>query len=234
MSSAGGTLFMVATPIGNLEDITLRALRILREADAIYAEDTRVTAKLLARYDIKKPLFSYREAASRNTVDKMIADITNLLQKSEQVAYVSDAGTPGLSDPGQYLVEKTVAAGFPVVPIPGPSGLATLMSVSGLSVGRVLFVGFLPKKKGHQTALAKLRAVLLDETADGLIFYESPERIIKLLQELVEWKLPLQVCLGRELTKMYEEITRGSLESVLAELRKKPRVKGEITVMITK
>ena len=229
-----GTLYIVATPIGNLEDITLRALRVLKEVSVIYAEDTRVTGKLLQRYEIKNKLSSYREAAPANLVGRTIAEIEYILKNGEDVAYVSDAGTPGVSDPGAYLVAQIVAAGFKVVPIPGVSALATLLSASGSPIIHPLFIGFLPKKKGHQTLMLNLKELLNKGVVDGLVFYESPERIVKLLSDLLTWDMPLWGCIGRELTKMYEEINRGKVEELLTIMQSKNTIKGEISLLITK
>ena len=227
------TLYIVATPIGNLQDMTLRGLDVLRGVDAIYAEDTRVTGVLLNRYEIKKPMRSYREAADAGQVSRMIAEVIGRLRVGESVAYVSDAGTPGVSDPGNYLVEKVAEAGYSVVPIPGASALASIMSVAGYPVLRPLFVGFLPKKKGHQTLMGKLRDTLESEVADAVVFYESPERVVRLLHELSGWGMPLQVCVARELTKLHEEILRGPLPEVLGLLEKRPQLKGEFAILIT-
>lgn len=229
---SGGVLYVVGSPIGNLGDITLRALEILREVDGIYAEDTRVTHKLLERYEIKKPLGSFREAASPSQVAKTVQKIIAELEAGHNLAYLSDAGTPGVSDPGSFLVEKVTQAGLDVVPIPGPSALASILSVSGLPIVRPLFVGFLPKKKGHQTLMGRLHQGLEQKMYDGLVFYESPERIIGLLEELAAWRLPLVMCLGRELTKQFEEIIRGSSDELLAALQHRKTIKGEITLAI--
>ena len=228
-----GKLYIVGSPIGNLEDVTLRALATLRSVDVVYAEDTRVSRKLLDRYQIKKPLRSFREAAPRSQVDRTIEKIFEELQVGS-VAYLSDAGTPGVSDPGQYLVQRLSELGIEAVPIPGPSALASLLSVSGLLASRVLFVGFLAKKKGHQTEMERLERVLREDLADGIVIYESPERILKLLGELAEWKeIELNVCIGRELTKRFEEIVRGNLIQVRQHMEAKPTIKGEISLLIT-
>ena len=228
-----GTLSIVATPIGNLEDITLRALRILAEVDCIYAEDTRHSRKLCDRHGITTPLRSYREAAEPRLLQRTVEEVISALREGKSLACISDAGTPGVSDPGSYLVQQVLAAGFTVIPIPGVSALTALLSVSGLAISRPLFVGFLPKKKGHQTLLSRLHTSLKDRTCDAIVFYESPERIVKLLGELVAWGLPLQVCLGRELTKQFEEILRGPIEKVLVSLSTKSSVRGEITLIIS-
>lgn len=230
-----GTLYIIGTPIGNLEDLTLRAIRILKEVDLIYAEDTRVTRKLLDRYEISNSLHSYRESADRTWLERTIKEIIYQLESGKNLAYVSDAGTPGVSDPGAYLVSRILQAGAAkVVPIPGVSAFATLLSVCGLPVYRPLFAGFLPKKKRHKTVMEGLKHSLSSDMTDSLIFYESPERILKLLQELLEWGIPLQVCLGRELTKLHEEILRGSLSDVLAELQDRKQIKGEITLIVSR
>ena len=228
-----GTLYIVGSPIGNMEDITLRALGTLRAVDVIYAEDTRVTHKLLERYQIEKPLRSFREAAPRPQVERTIAKIHEELQNGS-IAYLSDAGTPGVSDPGSYLVRRLVELGAHVVPIPGASALASLISISGLVAPRILFVGFIAKKKGHQTELERLGRTLREALCDGILLYESPERIIKLLDECLAWELDLEVCLGRELTKRFEEIMRGSLAEVRQQLASKPSIKGEISLLITR
>jgi 16S rRNA (cytidine1402-2'-O)-methyltransferase len=228
-----GTLHMVASPIGNLGDITLRALEVLRAADVIYAEDTRVSSKLLARYEISKPLRSFREAAPRYQVERILGQICRELEAGMELAYLSDAGTPAVSDPGTYLVQWVTAAGYSVSPVPGPSALAAIMSVSGLSVTMPIFIGFLPRKKGHQSTLIKIHSALVQEYADAAIFYESPERIVSLLGELTSWNLPLSVCLGRELTKKFEEILRGSLAEVATALQNRPVIKGEIVILIS-
>jgi len=227
-----GTLYIIGTPIGNLGDITLRALETLKMVDAVYAEDTRVSGKLLARYEIKKPFYSFREAAPTGKVDFILRKIKESLEAGENLAYLSDAGTPGVSDPGSYLVGQIAAAGYTVVPIPGPSALASLLSVGGLPTMRPLFVGFLPKKKGHQTLMQRLAKGLREEICDGIVFYESPERICSLLQEIIDWKLPLQAVVGREMTKQFEEVMRGTPEDLLNDLKARKSIKGEISLLI--
>ncbi len=227
-------LYIVATPIGNLGDITLRALEVLKSVDVVFAEDTRVTRAIFNRYEISTPLKSYREAADRRLVERMITEIVGMLHEGKSVAFVSDAGTPGVSDPGDYLVSRLTEQGLNVVPIPGASALAAILSVAGLSVQRPLFIGFLPKKKGHQTLMGQLKSVLVSGISDGIVLYESPERIIRTLQELLEWEVDLQVCLGRELTKQFEEILRGTPQSVLEILQQRKTVKGEIVLLVSK
>lgn len=233
MSKEPGTLYIVGGPIGNLQDVTLRALEILKNVDAVYAEDTRVTRKLLDRYSISKPLLSYREAAEPYMVQKAIDGILFRLKSGESIAYLSDAGTPGVSDPGNHLVRKVGEAGYTITPIPGASALATLLSVSGLPVARPLFVGFLPKKKGRQTLLGQLEKGLAEGLIDSIVVYESPERIVRTLREISEWKLTTRVVIGRELTKMHEEIIRGTTVDVLKDLSKRPSIKGEFSLVIS-
>ena len=227
-----GILYVIGTPIGNLGDITKRALDTLGSVACVYAEDTRVTHKLFDRFSIKTPLRSYREAATPFQVAKTIQEIIYDLKEGKDLAYVSDAGTPGISDPGNHLVANVAAAGYQVVPIPGPSALAAIISVCGYPAARPLFVGFLPKKKGHQTLMGVLKKALADDVTDCLVFYESPERIVKLLGELIEWGMPLSLCLGRELTKMHEEILRGDVHLIYDILKKRQSIKGEICLTV--
>jgi len=230
-NSYGPGLYIIATPIGNLQDITLRAIEVLGLLDCLYAEDTRVTGVLLQRHGVKTALHSYREAAPRHIVERTITQITNDIQAGKKVGYVSDAGTPGISDPGDYLVERVREAGLAVIPIPGVSALATILSVAGLSVQRPLFVGFLPRKKGKETLLKKLGEGLGDYY-DGIVFYESPERVVTLLESLQKWGVPLRVCLGRELTKKFETLYYGKIENVLQELSQNT-VRGEVSLLVT-
>jgi len=224
-------LYVIATPIGNLQDITLRAVEVLGLLDCLYAEDTRVTGVLLQRHNVKVSLHSYREAAPRHLVERTIDQIISDIKAGKKVGYVSDAGTPGISDPGDYLVQRVKEAGCAVVPIPGVSALATILSVSGLAVQRPLFVGFLPRKKGKETMLKKLGEGL-GNYYDGIVFYESPERVVNLLESLQKWNVPLRVCLGRELTKKFETFYYGKIENVLQELSKNT-VRGEVSLLVT-
>ena len=218
-----GTLSIVATPIGNLEDITLRALRTLSECDVIYAEDTRIIAKLLARYEIKKPLKRLDAATEMKKADEIIAWLT----AGERVALASDAGTPGISDPGARLV-ALVRAQLPaakIEAIPGPSALTAALSVAGLDATAFTFLGFLPHKKGRQTALSKFAASEMP-----VILYESPHRILKLLKELENVS---HIIIARELTKIYEEVISGTPEELQAHFRAHPdRVRGEFVIII--
>lgn len=224
--SAFGTLSIVATPIGNLEDITLRALRTLKECDVIYAEDTRVISKLLARYEIKKPL--QRLDAAKEV--KRAGEIIERLEAGEHIVFVSDAGTPGISDPGTRLVAEVCAKlpGATIEAIPGASALTAALSISGVDTTAFTFVGFLPHKKGRQTALRKLM------TSDiPVVLYESPHRILKLLEELKEGGAS-KIVLGRELTKIHEEMVRGTADELLAHFIAHPdRVRGEFVVIVT-
>lgn len=215
------TLYIVATPIGNLEDITLRALRVLKEVDAIAAEDTRRTKKLLDHYKISKPIISFHE----HSQETKRACLINRL-RSADIAYVVDAGTPGISDPGGKLIEEALKwPDVEIVPIPGASSLTALLSITGIPMDRFLFVGFLPKKKA--------RASLLNSFAEfpyPVVFFESPYRIIKTLEELNK-RGDFYSIIGRELTKKFETIYRGRTEEVIEQL-KKDRVKGEFTVIV--
>lgn len=218
-----GTLSIVATPIGNLEDITLRALRTLKEADAIYAEDTRVTAKLLTKYDIQKSVFRL-DAAKEEVKAK---EIIERLENDEKVVYVSDAGTPGISDPGTRLVALVREAGFQPVAIPGPSALTAALSIAGVHAEEFIFLGFLPHKKGRQTALKAIA-----EESRTMVLYESPHRILKLLGEFVEHIGERQVSIARELTKMYEEMLSGTPDELRARLETAGSARGEFVVIV--
>ena len=217
---------MVATPIGNLEDISSRALRVLREVDLIACEDTRQTRKLLDRYGIQKPLISYHEHNEQARAAELLAD----LEAGKNIALVSDAGTPLIADPGYRLVERASERGFTVSPVPGPSALLAALSASGLPTDSFLFRGFLPAKKAQ-------RRKLLEESkplAATLVFYETPHRILEALQDIAETLGARPVVLARELTKVHEEFLRGSAAELQEELVRRPSVKGEFTVMIGK
>lgn len=226
-----GKLSIVATPIGNLEDITLRALRTLKECDVIYAEDTRVISKLLARYELKKPLQRLDAATELKKSDEIIAR----LEAGECVAFVSDAGTPGISDPGQRLVAAVrsreasgeVGRDIKIETIPGPSALTAALSIAGLDATAFTFLGFLPHKKGRQTALKKITASDIP-----VILYESPHRILKLLGEFVQHQV-LHIVIARELTKIHEEVISGTPGEVLVHFAAHPdTVRGEFVVII--
>ena len=218
-----GTLYIVATPIGNLEDITLRALRILKIVDLIAAEDTRHTRKLLTHYDIATPLTSYHDHSESTKAPVLV----ETLLAGKNMALVSDAGTPCISDPGYRLVKSAVEADIPVVPIPGPSMLTALMSVGGLPTDRFAFEGFLPTKQGQRHSA--LRALRHEERT--LIFYESPHRLLRTLADLAQIFGDRRVVVGRELTKQFEEILRGPISVVLGAFHNRP-VKGEVALVV--
>ncbi|MDD5593471.1 MAG: 16S rRNA (cytidine(1402)-2'-O)-methyltransferase [Candidatus Margulisbacteria bacterium] len=219
-----GTLFVVATPIGNLEDITFRAVRILHEVDLIASEDTRHTKILLARYSINTPLTSYHKFNVRTKTDQLI----NEIQLGKNLALVSDAGTPGISDPGEVLIREAASRGIKVEAIPGASAVIAALSVAGLPTDRFVFEGFLPKKPGKKRkALEKLKT---EERT--VIIYESPFRIVKTLQDVlaVMGDRPVAVC--REMTKRFEEIIRGRVGEVIEKL-KDQKIRGEIVLVIS-
>jgi len=218
-------LYLLATPIGNLEDITIRALSVLRQVDLIVCEDTRVTQRLLTRYKITKPLLSFHQHSKDNSLLK----ITSCLQTNQQVAYVTDAGTPGISDPGGLLVEKLYKKfgdDLEIVPLPGPAAAVAALSVSGFPVDRFIFMGFVPHKKGRQTFLRQI-----DQTEIAIVCYESVHRINKFLQELIIYIPQRKIMLARELTKKFERIYRGYPNQV-AEKLKDDKVKGEFVLVI--
>ena len=221
-----GTLYLVATPIGNLEDITLRALRVLREADVIACEDTRQTGKLLAHFDIKTPTVSYHE---HNEAERT-KELLGRLDAGAQVALVSDAGTPLISDPGYRLVTAAIAAGIPVIPVPGASAVLAGLSAAGLPTDAFRFCGFLPVKT---TQRRKILEQLRGETCT-LIFYEAPHRILDALADISAVYGDRPVVVARELTKFYEEFLRGTADQVHTQLAARPSVKGEITLLIGK
>ena len=217
-------LYVIATPIGNLEDITLRALRILREADLVLAEDTRVTRNLFAKYDIKNSLESFHQHSDRKKVEKIL----KFLSEGKNVAFVSDAGTPGIQDPGQWLVEE-VSKKLPeikIVPIPGPSALTAAISIAGFDTDKFLFLGFPPHKKGRNKFFEEIK-----NSKYPIIFFESPYRILKALESLKDLEKEIIVC--RELTKKFETVYRGKSSEVL-ETIKKETPRGEFVVLVRK
>ena len=218
-----GTLYLVATPIGNLEDITLRALRVLRECDVVAAEDTRHSGRLLKHFGISKPLLSYFQFNEARRSEEII----ERLRRGEKVALVTDAGSPGISDPGERVVKAALVAGFRVESVPGPSALVAALTASGLPTGEFHFIGFLPHKSGQRRN--KLESL---KSFDGaLVLYESPYRIEKLLVELGEVFPESEVVLARELTKKFEEFLRGKPAELLV-IAKKRSLKGEFVVMV--
>jgi len=219
------TLYIVATPIGNLEDITYRAVRILKESDVIAAEDTRQTRKLLDRYGIvTKILISCRARNEENSSK----GIVKLLDEGKDVAYVSDAGTPGISDPGGRLASAVRKAGFPVIPLPGASAVTTLMSVAGTAGKGFVFEGFLSPKGGRRRN--RLKELLEMEMI--FVLYESPYRVMKLLEDLKELSPGRNILIGREITKKFEEFLSGTAEEVLAVLSARSTLKGEFAVLV--
>jgi len=218
-----GTLYLVATPIGNLEDITLRALRTLKECDLIAAEDTRRTGVLLKHFGISKPLLSYFQFNEAKRSEQII----ERLRRGEKIALVTDAGSPGISDPGEKVVKATIAAGFRVESVPGPSAVVAALTASGLPTEEFHFIGFLPHKSGQRRK--KLES--LAGVGGTLVLYESPYRVEKLLAELTEIFPQRPTVLARELTKKFEEFLRGKPAALLEQLQKRS-VKGEFVVMI--
>ena len=235
-------LYIVATPIGNLEDITLRALKILKEVDFILCEDTRVTKKLLDRYRIQKPLISYHQHSRLQKIEFIL----KLLKEGKNLALVSDAGTPGISDPGNklisYLVNQAIreertklpnypSTQVPIVPIPGPSALTAALSISGFPTDKFLFLGFPPHKKGRQKFFQEII-----NSKYPVVFYESPHRIIKLLTDLHRLILSKsenrQVVVCRELTKKFETIYRGRIDEVIKKIEKN-KIKGEFVIVVS-
>jgi len=226
-------LYITATPIGNLEDITFRALRILKEVDFVLCEDTRVTRKLLEKYEIKTPTVSYHSFSGKYKVDKIL----DLLEQGKNLALVSDAGTPTISDPGFQLVaevKEKMGGKIKIISIPGPSAVVSALSVSGLPADQFLFLGFLPHKKGKQTLLKEI--VNSKRTA---VFYESPHRVMKTLEllknqlEEVNQDKTRKIAVVKELTKIYEEVISGTTLEVLQFLKENPtKVKGEFVFVI--
>jgi 16S rRNA (cytidine1402-2'-O)-methyltransferase len=219
-----GKLHIVSTPIGNLEDITLRALRILKEVNLIACEDTRVTKKLIFHYQIQKPLTSYHEHNEKEKAEELV----ELLESGKNIALVSDAGTPGVSDPGFRLVKLASEKGIEVIPIPGPSAAIAALSVSGLSTSSFAFFGFLPRSdKKRKEFLEEIR-----ERTQTLIFYESPHRVSKTLLSILETLGDRQVSVSRELTKMFEETVRERISRVIEILGERKELKGEFTIVV--
>jgi 16S rRNA (cytidine1402-2'-O)-methyltransferase len=220
-------LYLVATPIGNLEDITLRALRVLKNVDRIACEDTRQTQKLLNHFDISTPTVSYHEHNEQSRTAELIA----LLEQGGRVAVVSDAGTPAFSDPGLEVVKAAVAAGVPVIPIPGANAALSALIASGMGTDRFLYAGFLAAKPGtRRTELEALAA-----KADGLtlVLYEAPHRILETLTDVAAvWGEQARVVVARELTKLHEEFLRGTAGEVRQALSERERVRGEIVLLI--
>lgn len=221
-------LYIVATPIGNLEDMTYRGVRILKSVDLIACEDTRQTKKLLDNYHIDTKTISYHQHSKENKVDQII----EMLKNGKSVALVSDAGTPAVSDPGAELIFEAIKNKINVVPIPGVSAVTTLSSISANKSGKFLFLGFLPKKKGRKTLLENVKIQILNFKKDkiSIIIYESPHRVVRTLQDFSKignW----QVVIGREMTKKFEEIIRGNILDIIEELKDK-KIKGEVSICL--
>jgi 16S rRNA (cytidine1402-2'-O)-methyltransferase len=221
-----GTLYLVATPIGNLEDITHRAVRVLREVDLIACEDTRHTRRLLDHYGITKPVTSYHEHNETARAEELVAK----LAEGTNVALVSDAGMPLVSDPGYRVVAAAVGAGIAVVPVPGASAVVTALAASGLPTDSFYFGGFLPPKSGQR---ARALEAVREQTAT-LVFYEAPHRILETLEDVEKILGPRHVVVARELTKVHEEFLRGPAGEVRATLASRASIKGEITLLIGK
>jgi 16S rRNA (cytidine1402-2'-O)-methyltransferase len=218
-----GKLYLVPTPIGNLEDITLRALRILKEVDLILAEDTRTTSVLLKHYGIENRLQSHHQFNEHQSSERVIS----MLKSGTVIAMVSDAGTPGVSDPGYLLIRECVRAGIPAECLPGPTAFIPALVKSGIPTDHFIFEGFLPHKKGRQT---RLRQLASEEKT--IVFYESPFRLLKTLIQLAEFLgKDRYACVSRELTKIYEENARGTLEELIRHFSSKT-VKGEIVIVV--
>ena len=218
-----GTLYLVSTPIGNLEDITLRALRILKAVNLIAAEDTRKTRRLLTHYEIKTPLTSFFEGNQQTKSEKLIGQI----KAGDSVALVSNAGTPTISDPGYPLLQACIAEGIPIIPIPGASAILVAASVSGLPLHNFTFEGFLSSKSGKR----KRRLTQLAEESRTIILFESPHRLCRFLEDALETMGERNIVIARELTKRYEEIFRGNISKALEKFQStEPR--GEFTIVI--
>ncbi|MCZ2075246.1 MAG: 16S rRNA (cytidine(1402)-2'-O)-methyltransferase [Bryobacterales bacterium] len=224
--AVSGTLFVVSTPIGNLDDLTFRAVRVLKEAAVIACEDTRHTKKLLDHYGIKRPLLSYHE----HNEHERAAELVSRLQRGESVALVSDAGTPLLSDPGYRIVARARQEGIPVVPLPGASALLAALAASGLPMDAFHFAGFLPPKSA---ARRKLLESLRGEHAT-LVFYEAPHRILEALADVEAILGQRDVVVARELTKVHEEFLRGTAAEIRQSLAARGSVKGEITLLVAR
>lgn len=220
-------LYIIGTPIGNMQDITFRAVETLKSVDLILCEDTRVTKNLLNKYEINKPTMSYHAQSKISKLEKVL----DLLEEGKDLALVSDAGTPGISDPGNQLV-KAVLERFPdkvrVIPIPGATALITALSASGLDTHEFTFLGFLPHKKGRETLFKEI-----SEAKRTMVFYESPHRIMKTLESLVKFCPDKKVCVARELTKIYEQFVTNTGEEVLKYFQENSdKVRGEFVVLV--
>ena len=227
--SLSSGLYLVGTPIGNLEDITLRALRVLRQADRIACEDTRQTQKLLNHFEIATPTVSLHQHNERDRAVELI----EALKAGQRIAVVSDAGMPGISDPGVWLTQAAIAAGIPVFPIPGANAALSALVASGLSTAEFQFLGFLPEKAGARRTVLETLSETVTDSPRTLIFYEAPHRILETLADLESvWGPHLRVVVARELTKLHEEFLRGAVSAVKNQLASRDRVRGEITLLV--
>lgn len=219
-----GKLYIVATPIGNLEDITLRALRVLKEVELIACEDTRVTRKLLNHYNITTRVIAYHQHSTGDKIQRIIDEISS----GKDVAVVTDAGTPGVSDPGNILVKAAIENNIVVLPIPGASAIASVISIAGIDMQQFSFFGFPPHKKGRETFFKK---VAVSEIP--VMYYESPHRVLKNVEMLLKFAPDKKIIIGRELTKMFEQVVRGSALEILAYFTENPpKVKGEFVIIV--
>jgi len=218
-----GCLYIVSTPIGHLEDITLRALRILKEVSVVAAEDTRHTQKLFNHYQIHTPMTSYHDHNKEEKTEVLL----QRLKEGHSMALVADAGTPGISDPGYYLINRCIQAGIPLSPVPGPSAFLAALAVSGLPTDAFLFEGFLPKKQA-----GRLKHLLaLKEEPRTIILYESPHRLVRCLHDLYKTWGDRRAMVAREITKLFEEIVRGRLSEIIPKMENRV-IRGEITLVI--
>ncbi len=219
-------LFIVSTPIGNMEDITLRALRVLREADYVAAEDTRHSGMLLKKFEISTPMLSFHSHSDRSRLEHII----RLLKEGKNIALISDAGTPGVSDPGFLLISTAVSAGIPVSPVPGASALLAALTGSGLPMDKFVFLGFLPLKKGRQTLFQTFQT-----EKRTVVFFESPLRLVRTLRQLATSVGGTTQCVvARELTKIHEEYIRGTFDEVISELESRKKIQGECVVLFSR
>lgn len=220
-----GTLYLVSTPIGNLEDITLRALKVLREVDLILCEDTRQTLKLINHHDIRKPLESFFE----HNESAKVSEVIKMLSSGKNLALVTDSGTPSISDPGFRLVRRAVEKAVKIVPVPGPSAVITALSASALPSDRFTFVGFLPSKEVRRLKFLES----LKNCSGTIVAYESPNRLVHSLRSVLEAWGDVPVCVAREMTKIHEEFFRGRLREALRHFEVSP-VRGEVTLVISR
>jgi 16S rRNA (cytidine1402-2'-O)-methyltransferase len=226
MKKEFGKLYIIATPIGNLEDITFRAIKTLKEVDFVLCEDTRVTRKLLNHYEINKSTISYHHHSKQVKVDRILS----LLKEGKSLGLVSDAGTPGVSDPGGELIEAILSEfnkKVEIIPIPGPSSIGAIVSVAGINMQKFTFMGYPPHKKGRETYFKKVA-----ENKIPIVYYESPYRVIKNLELLKKFS-EKRVIVGRELTKIFEEVVRGEIQEILDYFENKEgKIKGEFTIIV--